>query len=89
MQLRSAPLWWATDNPDGDYLTVESVNQVMSLVTELIVGLEQRFVETILLLASHGDTLQILHTVFAGRNASTHRQLQHLHTADTRCFRLA
>jgi broad specificity phosphatase PhoE len=68
---------------------VESVNQVMSQVTELIVGLEQRFVDAILLLASHGDTLQILQTAFAGCDASTHRQLQHLHTADIRCFRLA
>jgi hypothetical protein len=61
----------------------------MSLVTELIVGLEQRFVDTILLLVSHGDALQILQTAFAGRDASEHRQLQHLQTAEIRPLLLA
>jgi broad specificity phosphatase PhoE len=68
---------------------VESVNQVMSRVTELIIDLERRFADTSLLLVSHGDALQILQTAFAGRDASTHRQLQHLQTAEIRCFRLA
>ena len=82
---------WQHDerDPDGDYLAVESVNQVMSRVTELIVDLERRFVDANLLLVSHGDALQILLTAFAGRDASTHRQLQHLETAEIRRLRLA
>jgi probable phosphoglycerate mutase len=82
---------WQHDerDPDSDYREVESVNQVMSRVTELVVDLERRFVDTSLLLVSHGDALQILQTAFAGRDASTHRQLQHLQTAEIRCFRLA
>jgi broad specificity phosphatase PhoE len=82
---------WQQDerDPDSDCRGVESVNQVMSRVTELIVDLERRFVDTSLLLVSHGDALQILQTAFAGRDASTHRQLQHLQTAEIRCFRLA
>jgi probable phosphoglycerate mutase len=82
---------WQHDeqDPDSDYRAVESVNQVMTRVTELIVDLERRFVDTCLLLVSHGDALQILQTAFAGREASTHRQLQHLQTAEIRCLRLA
>jgi broad specificity phosphatase PhoE len=82
---------WQQDalDPDSDYRAVESVNQVMSRVTGLIVDLERRFANTSLLLVSHGDALQILQTAFAGRDASSHRQLQHLQTAEIRCLRLA
>ena len=81
---------WQHDkqDPDSSHRAVESVNQVMSRVTGLIVDLERRFVDTSLLLVSHGDALQILQTAFAGRDASTHRQLQHLQTAEIRCMRL-
>ena len=82
---------WQQDeqDPDSDFRGVESANRVMARVTELIVDLERRFVDTSLLLVSHGDALQILQTAFAGRDASMHRQLQHLQTAEIRCFRLA
>ena len=82
---------WQQDeqDPDSDFRGVESANRVMARVTELIVDLERRFVDTSLLLVSHGDALQILQTAFAGRDASTHRQLQHLQTAEIRCLRLA
>jgi len=85
------PAVWQHDerDPDSNHRAVESVNQVMSRVTELIVDLERRFVDTSLLLVSHGDALQILQTAFAGRDASMHRQLQHLQTAEIRCLRLA
>ena len=82
---------WQQDeiDPEGAYRAVEGVNQVMSRVTELIVDLERRFVDTNLLLVSHGDALQILQTAFAGLDASTHRQLHHLETAEIRRLRLA
>lgn len=82
---------WHCDerDPDSDYRAVESANQVMTRVTGLIVDLEQRFVNASLLLVSHGDALQILQTAFAGCDASTHRQLQHLQTAEIRGLRLA
>jgi probable phosphoglycerate mutase len=67
----------------------DAFNQVMSRVTELIVDLQRRFVDTSLLLVSHGDALQILQTAFAGRDASAHRQLQHLQTAKIRPLLLA
>ena len=82
---------WQHDerDPDSNHRAVESVNQVMSRVTELIVDLERRFADTSLLLVSHGDALQIMQTAFAGRDASMHRQLQHLQTAEIRALRLA
>ena len=47
---------WQHDerDPDSDYRAVESVNQVMTRVTGLIVDLERRFADTTLLLISHG-----------------------------------
>ena len=77
---------WEQDEQDADGLfrAVESANQVMARVTGLILDLEQRHVDATLLLVSHGDALQILQTAFAGRDASAHRQLQHLQTAEIR-----
>jgi broad specificity phosphatase PhoE len=77
---------WQQDaqNPDGNFRAVESANEVMARVTALIVDLERRYTDTTLLLVSHGDALQILQTAFARRDASAHRQLQHLQTAEIR-----
>jgi len=77
---------WQQDelNPDSAYRAVESVNQVMARVTALIADFEQRYAQRSLLLVSHGDALQILQTAFARREASAHRQLEHLHTAEIR-----
>ncbi len=82
---------WQQDErePDGEYKAVESVNQVMARVTELIDDCEQRYAGQSLLLVSHGDALQILQTAFARRDASFHRQLEHLQTAEIRPLLLA
>jgi broad specificity phosphatase PhoE len=82
---------WEQDEQDADGLfrAVESANRVMARVTGLILDLEQRHVDATLLLVSHGDALQILQTAFAGRDASAHRQLQHLQTAEIRPLLLA
>ncbi len=72
------------DNADSDFRAVESANQVMARVTALIVDLETRYTDASLLLISHGDALQILQTAFARQDASTHRQQQHLQTAEIR-----
>lgn len=82
---------WEQDEKDADglYRAVESANRVMARVTALILDLEQRHVDTTLLLVSHGDALQILQTAFAGRDASAHRQLPHLQTAEIRPLLLA
>ena len=77
---------WRRDELDSDseYRAVESVNQVMTRVTALIADCEQRYARKSLLLVSHGDALQILQTAFARRDASFHRQLEHLQTAEIR-----
>jgi len=67
---------------------VESVNQVMARVTRVVCDLEQALRDTAILLVSHGDALQILQTAFAGRDASAHRELEHLHTAEIRQLKL-
>ena len=77
---------WQRDelDPDGGFRAVEGVNQVMARVTALIADCEQRYAQRSLLLVSHGDALQILQTAFARRDASAHRQLVHLQTAEIR-----
>lgn len=81
---------WQQDelDPDSEYRAVESANRVMERVTGLIVDLEQRYAQSTLLLVSHGDALQIMQTAFAGRDASVHRDLQHLQTAEIRFLSL-
>ena len=82
---------WQCDRLDADQglRAVESPNRVMARVTELVAELEGRYSGSTLLLVSHGDALQILQTAFARRDASEHRQLQHLQTAEIRPLLLA
>ena len=77
---------WRADaiDPDSRWRGVESVNQVMRRVTSVIVELENRFASLSVLLVSHGDALQILQTAFARQAAASHRELDHLHTAEIR-----
>jgi len=77
---------WQQDevNPDSRVKGVESVNQVMARVTSVIADYENRYSAATILLVSHGDALQVLQTAFARLDPSTHRQLEHLHTAEIR-----
>jgi len=77
---------WQQDevNPDSQARGVESVNQVMARVTSVVADYEAQYFEATILFVSHGDALQILQTAFARLDASTHRQLEHLHTAEIR-----
>lgn len=77
---------WQEDaeNPDSQLRGVESVNQVMTRVTSVVAEYEDRFADATILLVSHGDALQILQTAFARMDGSSHRQLEHLHTAQIR-----
>jgi len=56
----------------------------MARVTAVIADYENQYSAATILLVSHGDALQILQTAFARLDASTHRQLEHLHTAEIR-----
>lgn len=77
---------WQEDaaNPDSRLRGVESVNQVMTRVTSVVAEYEDRYSGATILLVSHGDALQILQTAFARKDGSSHRQLDHLHTAQIR-----
>ena len=82
---------WARDavDPDDDYLGVESANRVMRRVTSLIADLEADISGATFLLVSHGDCLQLLQTAFCRQDASRHRSLQHLETAEIRLLQPA
>ena len=77
---------WQQDevNPDSQARGVESVNQVMGRVSSVVADYETRYSAATVLFVSHGDALQILQTAFARLDASTHRRLEHLHTAEIR-----
>ena len=77
---------WQQDevSPDSRVRGVESVNQVMARVTAVVADYEKQYSATTLLFVSHGDALQVLQTAFARLDASTHRQLDHLYTAEIR-----
>ena len=79
-------LVWAGDeiNPDNIDNAVESPNQVMQRVSAMIYDYEAKHSNATILMVSHGDALQILQTAFSKQDASTHRQLQHLQTAEIR-----
>jgi broad specificity phosphatase PhoE len=67
---------------------IESADAVLDRATALIADLEQRHSGRDVLLVSHGDTLQILQAGFLRMEASRHRQLAHLDTAEIRELRL-
>ena len=77
---------WQEDaaDPDSEALGVESANSVMRRVTSLIADYESSHRDSTLLLVSHGDALQLLQTAFLRRDASRHRSLEHLKTAEVR-----
>ena len=77
---------WYEDqtNANNTLFGVESPNQVMARVTELISEYEEDLSGMTLLLVSHGDALQILQTAFAKQDASKHRMQVHLETAEIR-----
>jgi probable phosphoglycerate mutase len=77
---------WQQDevNPDSQFRGVESVNQLMARVSSVVADYENQYSGATILFVSHGDALQILQTAFARLDASTHRQLEHLHTAEIR-----
>ena len=82
---------WQEDleNPDSNLRGVESASQVMRRVTSLVADYESSHRGATLLLVSHGDALQLLQTAFRKQDASRHRLLEHLETAEIRRLELA
>jgi len=81
---------WNDDAVDAAHQSngVESVDQVIARATAFILQLEDRHQNEMLLLVSHGDTLQILQTAFEKIDCRQHRDLTHLETAEIRELRL-
>ncbi len=77
---------WNKDilNENQTHNGVESVVNVLYRVTELIKYLENNYKDKKILLVSHGDTLQILQSMFTNTNPSKHRSLKSIHTAEIR-----
>ena len=77
---------WKRDrlDPFSTFCGSESANHVMQRVTALVLDLEDNYADSRILLISHGDALQILQTAFLKRDASSHRELDHLDTAEIR-----
>ena len=75
---------WREDagDPDSEPFGAERV-------TGLIVELESAHRDKNILLVSHGDALQLLQTAFEKQDASRHRALDHLETAEIRLLVLA
>ena len=82
---------WAADEAGTGHAGdgVEPADAVMDRATALIRDLEREHSGQVILLVSHGDTLQIMQAGFAGMDAGEHRRLAHLATAEVRRLDLA
>jgi broad specificity phosphatase PhoE len=63
---------------------VESTNNVANRTKLLVDELERTHRRCVVVLTSHGDTLQILQTVFAGIDPSLQRSVPHLNLCELR-----
>lgn len=77
---------WEHDekNPNHKHKGVESPNKILKRILAVIVELEKKHKNKKILLVSHGDVLQILHTYFSKKPVSQHRKIPHLETAEIR-----
>ena len=62
----------------------ESVMDVVMRTSRLLQSLDDEFTDRIIILVSHGDTLQILSTLFFGCSPPEHRTLPNLDNCDIR-----
>lgn len=77
-------IWEKDADPNHIFNNVESVNNVLNRTKKLINDLEKKYQNKIILLVSHGDSLQILQTFFEKINPSAHRSLKHLNLREIR-----
>lgn len=77
---------WELDISDPTHTALgnESVMEVVLRTTRLVQSLENELQDMIILLVSHGDTLQILSSTFFGVGPNEHRLLPHLEPAGVR-----
>lgn len=75
---------WRGDASNEPLPSVEDVHSLSERTRDLIADLDSRFTGRTILLIAHGDTLQILQTVFEGIPAVAHRSLPPLRNAEIR-----
>ncbi len=77
---------WRVDkvHPHHKFNGVESAEEVQTRTTSLIAALETLYTGQTIILASHGDALQILETGFRRISPKYHRDIPHLQTAELR-----
>ena len=77
---------WEHDekNPNHKHKSIESPNKILKRTLVVINQLEKKYKNKKILLVSHGDVLQILHTYFFKKPVSQHRKIRHLETAEIR-----
>ena len=77
---------WRHDekNPNHKHKGIENPNKVLKRTLAVINELEKKYKDKKILLVSHGDVLQILHTHFSKKPVSHHRKIPHLETAEIR-----
>lgn len=77
---------WEHDekNPNHKHKGIESPNKVLKRTLAVISELEKKHNNKKILLVSHGNVLQILHTHFSKKPVSHHRKIPHLETAEIR-----
>ena len=77
---------WEHDekNPNHKHKGVENPNKILKRTLAVISELEKKYKDKKILLVSHGDVLQILHTYFSKKPVSHHRKIPHLETAEIR-----
>ena len=77
---------WEHDrkNANHKHQGAESPNKVLKRTLILISQLEKKYKNKKILLVSHGDVLQILHTHVSGKPVSHHRLIPHLENAEIR-----
>ena len=82
---RYQEIWDQDDLSDShNHLGSESPAQVRGRLTAFMDEIEGRFSSTNIIVVAHGDTLQILQTIFAGIACNRHRSLPHLNNAELR-----
>lgn len=81
---------WEHDrkNANHKHQGTENPNKVLKRTLTLISQLEKKYKNKKILLVSHGDVLQILHTHVSGKPISNHRLIPHLETAEIRELKL-
>ena len=84
--LNNIKIAWEHDekNPNHKRKGIESPNKVLKRTLAVIGELEKKYKDKKILLVSHGDVLQILHTYFSKKPVSQHRKIPHLETAEVR-----